>query len=546
MRKWIQVLGAALLWAFVVMALGPSGEFEGLGTDSLEKEQEGLAKKRGGESEAEEGCMLLQDRMDLAWEQETYMTKDPATGTVPKERLIAAKQYADELRASQRVTAALSVDWDERGPSNVSGRTRAILIDPNDPSGNTIFAGSVGGGLFKTTDITAASPNWTPVNNLMANLAISSLADDPSNSLVMYAGTGEGYGNGDAIRGIGIFKSVNGGLNWNLLASTNNGTFINTQRIVVTSTGVVLVCTQNGGIQRSINGGTTWAKVLGSGMGITGANSNMSWDIELAANGDIYAALEGSVHKSTDGGATFGAAQAFPIAPSRVELACAPNDANYVYALIENSNAVAGICRTINGGTNWILRTEPDDIDPGIAATDFSRGQAWYDLSIGVDPLNRDRLFVGGVDLFVSGDGAGTWTQVSHWYGGFSLQDVHADQHIVLYKPGSSSICYFGNDGGIYRSGNAGAVNPVLDFKGRNYNVTQFYACAMHPTAVTDYFLAGAQDNGSQQFTTGGINVTSEATSGDGAFCHIDQDQPLFQFTSYVQNSFFRSADGGE
>ncbi len=540
MKNAVYVLGSAFLLVLLLMNIGPSG------TDVPDTARPNEKKSivDADRIEEEEG-IPLRDRMDLAWEQDVYMTKDPATGTVPRERLLAAKAYADELLASNKVAATLVVDWDERGPSNVAGRTRAIMIDPNDPSGNSIFAGSVGGGLFKTTNITAAFPNWTAVNNLMPNLAISALAFDPSNTLIMYAGTGEGYGNSDAVRGMGIFKSLNGGLTWGLIGATNNGTFTFIQRIVVTATGVVLACTQSGGVQRSANGGTTWAKVLGTGLGITGATSNMAWDIEIAANGDVFAALEGSVHKSTDGGLTYGAALTFPIALQRVELACAPNDANYVYALIENSNVVAAICRTTNGGINWISRTEPDDLDPAIPANDFSRSQAWYDLSIGVDPLNRDRLFVGGVDVFGSTDGAATWTQVGHWYGGFGVQYVHADQHEVVFQPGSSSVCYFGNDGGIFRSGNANLALPRIDFKGDNYNVTQFYSCAMHPGAVTDYFLAGAQDNGSQQYTAGGINATNEVTGGDGAFCHIDQDQPQFQWTSYVQNSFYRSANGG-
>ncbi|MBP6721869.1 MAG: hypothetical protein KA239_06085, partial [Bacteroidia bacterium] len=278
--------------------------------------------------------------------------------------------------------------------------------------------------------------------------------------------------------------------------------------------------------RRSADGGTTWTKVLGTGLGITGAVSNRCYDVEVAANGDIYASLDGSVHKSTNAGVTFGPAQTLPIAVGRVELACAPNDLNYVYAVCENGNVVAGFLRTTNGGTTWTSRTEPADADPGVGATDMSRGQAWYDLSIAVDPLNRDRLFTGGVDLFVSGDGAGTWTQVAHWYGGFGFQYVHADQHIVIFQPGSSSVAYFGNDGGIYRTTNANAVSPAITFKGDNYNVTQFYACAIHPTALTDYYLAGAQDNGSQQFSSAGINSTIEVTGGDGAFCHIDQDQP--------------------
>jgi PKD repeat protein len=543
-KKAILTLGLSL---FVCGWIGLAGWNAGSSsfTDSTEQPLKARKGPHSGSAVEPATKIPLKDRMDLAMAQEVLMTKDPATGEVPRERLLAARAYTRQMASTGKVNAALSVNWDERGPSNVSGRTRAIMIDPNDGTGNSVFAGGVGGGLFKTTNITATSPNWAPINDLMGNLAITTLAFDPSNTQVMYAGTGEGYFNADAIRGLGIFKSTNGGVTWAQLASTNNTTFRFVQKIAVSSTGVILASTQSGGIQRSANGGTSWTKVLGAGLGITGAGSNVSWDVEIAANGDIYGSLDGSVHKSTNAGVTFGAAQTLPLAASRIELACAPNDANYVYCIIENGNIAAGICRTTDGGATWVNRTKPDDADPGIPANDFSRGQAWYDLSLAVDPNNRDRMFVGGVDLFVTADGAGTWTQVAHWYGGFGFQYVHADQHIVLFAPGSSSICYFGNDGGVYRSANANVGSPAIAFKGTNYNVTQFYACAMHPTALSDYFLAGAQDNGSQQFSSGGINATIEVTGGDGAFCHIDQDQPQFQFTSYVYNDFYRSANGG-
>ncbi|MBK9636466.1 MAG: hypothetical protein IPO63_01090 [Bacteroidetes bacterium] len=74
-------------------------------------------------------------------------------------------------------------------------------------------------------------------------------------------------------------------------------------------------------------------------------------------------------------------------------------------------------------------------------------------------------MFVGGIDLFVSGDGAGTWSQVSHWYGGFTFQYVHADQHNIVFQNGSSSIAYFVNDGGVYRSTDANAVMPTISDK---------------------------------------------------------------------------------
>jgi PKD repeat protein/photosystem II stability/assembly factor-like uncharacterized protein len=477
-------------------------------------------------------------------ERDVKMMKDPALGIVPTDRLIAAKEYKDQLIQSQSNIAIAGITWRQLGPKNQGGRSRAVLIDANDATGNTIFAGSVGGGLWKTTNINTTAPTWTPINDFFDNLAITSIFQDPSNAQTMYFCTGEeGYFNGDAIRGLGVWKSTNGGTTWSQLSATNNANFYNCYKVVVNSTGVVMVATTTG-LRRSTDGGATWTIVLGNGT-TTGAASNLCYDVEIAANGDVYGALRGSIHKSTNAGATFAAAQTLPISADRIELAIAPSDANYVYATVELGFVVNGIIRTTDGGTTWTSRTEPDDADPEIPAADFSRGQAWYDLSMAVDPNNREVVFVGGIDLFKSIDGGGTWSQISHWYGGFGFQYVHADQHHMVFKPGSSSILYFVNDGGVYQSTNATNAVPTITDKGTNYVTAQFYACAIHPTALSTYFLAGAQDNGSHQFTQGVLQNTTEVTGGDGAFCHIDQNEPQYQFTSYVFNDFYRSTNGG-
>lgn len=483
------------------------------------------------------------DGMREAFEQDFEMMKDPALGTIPMERMLSAKAYKDVLSKKSRA-AIVNVEWTNLGAKNQGGRSRTMLIDANDATGKTVFVASVGGGIWKTTDITQAEPNWTAVNDFMDNLAVTSLAQDPSNTQILYAATGEGTGNSDAIRGLGVWKSTNGGTTWSQLAATNNSDFNYCQKVVVNSTGILLIST-NTGLWRSTNAGSSFTKVLGTGLGITGATSDFAWDIAIASNGHIFASLNGTIHKSTNAGVTFGSAMTLPISAQRIVLACAPNDANYAYALVENGSVIEGILRTTNGGTAWTARNEPADADGGIPAADFSRSQAWYDLSIAVDPNNKDVLMVGGVDLFKSTDGANTWTQISHWYGGFGFPYVHADQHFIQYKSGSSSIAYFCCDGGIFQTNNATSSTPTMLDKGTNYITTQFYGCAIHPTALTAHYLAGAQDNGSHLFTTNILQNTTQVTGGDGAYCNIDQNEPDYQFTQYVRNNYYRSDDGG-
>lgn len=139
-------------------------------------------KNKGGSEENETGALQ-------ALQQEIEMTKDPSLGYVPTQRLLEAKNYRDQLLA-QSASVISNVSWHNLGPRNVGGRTRALLVDANDLSGSTVFAASVGGGIWRTTNISAAAPDWAPVNDLLQNLAVTCLAQDPSNAFNLYAGTG--------------------------------------------------------------------------------------------------------------------------------------------------------------------------------------------------------------------------------------------------------------------------------------------------------------------------------------------------------------------
>ena len=232
----------------------------------------------------------------------------------------------------------------------------------------------------------------------------------------------------------------------------------------------------------------------------------------------------------------------------RIELAAAPSDSDIVYALIEfiGSGGVPTIRRTTNGGNTWNLRTNPvwEDQACGSPNPDWTRTQDWYDLIAAVDPNNSNRVFIGGVDLFVTSNGGNSWTQISGWASSCGRQFVHADQHELVFG-NSSDVLWNGNDGGVFRTDNATAAIPDFEFKGVSLNITQFYACDLHPDAGEDYYLAGSQDNGTQRFIGEGLVNTTSASGGDGGFCHIDQDNPLIQITSFTRNNYNISTNGG-
>jgi hypothetical protein len=493
--------------------------------------------------------MPKKDRPDLAFMQDFLLTMDPKLKRPTKEVLYPVLAELNKQNNIYSSSKTATINWVERGPTNVGGRTRALIFDPNDTAGTKVWAGGVGGGLWYNDDITTFSSSWQNVDDFWANMAISAMAYDPTNTQVFYVGTGEGYGNIDAARGNGIWKTTDGGVTWNQLASTNNtATFTYVMHLAVHPiTGDVYASTRTGGLQRSTDGGVTWTKVLGSGVG---ANSNRINKVEFNENGTVWVAVHAAgVYRSYTGDAnsfnkmnTTG--NGFSPSPSaRVELALAPSDTNVVYVM--SVTGTPRLFRSTDAGATWSALALPDDADFGIPANDFTRGQSWYDYTIAVNPLDKDHAVVGGVDLFQTIDGGATWDQLSHWYGGFNYQYVHADQHNIVFRNDSSGVAIFSHDGGISYCPDMGTASPIIVTRIQDYNTTQFYACAAHPAAGSNYFLAGAQDNGTQQFVLPGAGATTEATGGDGGFCYIDQDNPNWQLTAYTRNNHSFSADGG-
>src|SRR4030095_11346192 len=157
------------------------------------------------------------------------------------------------------------------GPGNVGGRTRALLIDPVNP--DVMYAAAVAGGIWKTTN---GGSSWLPLNDFLANIAVTCLVLDPSNPNIIYAGTGEGVFNADAVRGAGIFKSTDAGAHWTRLAATiGNANFFQVNDIVVSpSNGQHVYAATRSGVWRSLDGGTSWNQAIVSNVA-NGANGAM-------------------------------------------------------------------------------------------------------------------------------------------------------------------------------------------------------------------------------------------------------------------------------
>ncbi|WP_425391408.1 T9SS type A sorting domain-containing protein [Ekhidna sp.] len=507
-------------------------------------EWEGIAKK---------------DRPDLAMQQNFLMTVDPKTRTVPVQKLVNAFNKMKLQKADRGRGAIPGVNWTERGPNNVGGRTRALMWDPNDSENKKLWAAGVAGGIWFNEDVIDENSSWQNVDDFMANLAVTTLAYDPTNTETFYAGTGEGYFNGDAVRGAGIFKSTDGGDTWTQLEATSNSVFNYVQRIVVTADGTILASTRDGGVQRSIDGGSSWSEVLSSST--SNGSSSRANDLDIASNGDIYATLglfsSGGIYRSIDDGNTWTDISPTGESQERVEVAVAASassetSSTVLYAVATNGSNISWFKKSEDGGSNWTDLTVPQyrGQDCSESGNDFTRGQAWYDLALAVSPTNPDVVAAGGINVLRTGDGGENMSEVSYWTGpGNSCGPyVHADIHNIVFRPGNPNQAVIGSDGGVSYTADLGiSTNPSFEDRNKDYNVTQFYAVAAKNEADENYYLAGAQDNGTQRFSNSGGLSTVEVTGGDGAFCFIDQDDPNFQISSYIRNNYYLlNGSGGQ
>jgi trimeric autotransporter adhesin len=551
-------VGVYLSWPKTTSTHAPAGtdiETARLGQIILPKVK-GEALREG---EKQDGILESQ-RMEFE------RTKDVALGYVPKFRLIEAQETLLQQRRANPLASFLGVSgftWTERGSNSdepgpygnprvsanqaTSGRMRAIWVDLADPSNKTVWVGGVAGGIWKTNDITTDPATWTLVTDATANIAIGSITQSPVNTNIMYFGTGEKTINVDAVRGGGIWKSTDHGVTWNLLSNTTS--FYNVAKVVCdpVNPNIVYVATMGNttrGIQRSSDGGATWTDITPVGL------NRAVPEMELSSTGRLHIVCgyyngwfgaEGSGYVFTDNPSTVTSASwvspttTFTPTNINVDITVAGNT---LYALPANSSfQTPQVWKSTDGGNNWaITGTTP----PISGNTPLSSGQAWYNLAIAVDPSEPNKVMTGGLNSYISADGGATWSPNSVWVSGVagSSNYIHADHQVIVWN---NNQVLDGGDGGIFYSANDG-----ITFSDRNVGLRlkQFYGVAVHPTS-TNYFLAGAQDNGTHMFNTAGMGGSVEVLGGDGAFAHIDQDEPQFQFGSYVYSNYRRSTDGG-
>lgn len=482
--------------------------------------------------------------------------------------------------------------WTYLGPGNIGGRTRTLVIDPRAP--DTMYAGGVSGGVWKTID---GGERWEPVGDAMANLAVTALAMHPGDPKTLYAGTGEGFfreeqrGTGLPLRGNGIYVTHDGGGSWSRLDSTSSSDFHWVNDLAISGhNGSRLYAATRSGVWRSTDGGAQWTRVL--------ATTVKGGCLDLASRGDtdgdyFFASCgtfeQATVYRNTNAEGE-GAWVPVLAAPQmgRTSIAIAPSDPTVVYALSASNEpgdfnqGLLAVYRSAQSGDagTWETRITNRDSDRTAAmllsnplygtlsicrssnATNVFITMGWYCNTIAVDPVNPNRIWAGGVDLFRSDDGGRSWGVASYWWAPeVRASFLHADQHSIQFHPRydgvSNRTMFITNDGGVFRSLDtlaepsrglqaACGTRSALRFTNlnHNYGVTQFYHGAVYPDGRT--FIGGTQDNGTlrgnlETGTDGWVRIAG----GDGGYVAIDPNDPNVIYAESQEGWFMRSLDGG-
>ncbi|HXC06771.1 MAG TPA: T9SS type A sorting domain-containing protein [Bacteroidia bacterium] len=452
--------------------------------------------------------------------------------------VLVATELEDYKRNHATRSVSSGANWNYAGNASVpangggDGRVNHVRFYPGNP--NILYACTPSGGLWKSTD---GGNSWATNTDQLGDLGICDIAFDPHNPNIQYIGTGDCENPGTLTpTTVGVLKSTDGGATWNatglhytLASSGPSYKTINQLKME----GTTLWAASTFGLWMSVDSGTTWVNKL---------NQNIkSVEFEPFHPSVVYAGSDyGVFYRSTNGGNTFTTITAgLPATGAgRMTVGVSPADSNVVYVVAADATYgdLHGVYRSSNRGQSFVLQTSYPNILSGSNAGNDSSGNGWYSLPLLVSPTNADTLFSGGVNIWMSGDKGVTWSLVTQWYGS-GAPYVHADQHQLIFAPGSSSTIYSANDGGIFKTTDKGAT--WTDYS-NNLEIGQLYSVGL--SAVTPGLsISGWQDNG----TSTSSPSWSQVYGGDGEVCFFDYTNDNNMFASWQNGNLVYSNDGG-
>ncbi len=482
---------------------------------------------------------------DGAWEIQQKMLGDIETGEINSEGLRELRGEVTRFAAQQSLDGrATDHYWNEMGPDNIGGRTRAIAaVIPEDGSEETVlYAGAISGGLWKSDN---GGNDWNQMFGL-DQMVVGSVA--VAGNGAVYVGSGSIYdgGSGDGgsgFRGRGIWWSADGE-NFELVEGTDPGEFNSGDFSAVDA----MVADPN------FPNRVWFGSNAGYGFIDDGVMTMSPSDDISGAVGDIAIAADGSymligmnncrVFRSDDNTFTTftsmsGSNNDETVLPQsgngRVRVAISLDDSNHAFAVFATSGGLfGGLYHTGNAGDIW-SNVWPNEIDE---ATPLPRAQGIYDLALGVKKGQPDLAYVGGIELWRSGPNQqAELAAYAFDFAGTNI-DVHADVHEVMFTP--SGNMYVATDGGIYKSTDGGMSYNDIN---RDYSVTQFYGMDHSARSAV---LGGTQDNGSLFIPANGYYLSDQEAvdvqGGDGFDCAISQ---VTEAVGYDYAFYATSQNGG-
>jgi hypothetical protein len=442
-----------------------------------------------------------------------------------------ARQHKFRMRSagSRLLLPSGPRDWEFIGPRRlfgvdtlgitrmVSGRINALAVDGTNPT--TLYAGAAGGGVWKSID---EGVTWTPLSDAWPFQEVSSLALDPTDSAVLYVGTGDFHGWGS--HSFGVMKSTDGGQTFANLAAAQAGDYSISAIVVIPEDPSVVIMTGGRGrkrygfVWRSNDGGHSWSTVV---------NEAAEWSQVILGTRDasgVRAAYSvgwnqsgGLMYRSLDRGITWNALSVpWGAGQSGIAVAASRLNPSRVYVL---AGADRKVWTSDNRGDSW------SDITSDMRQDNFEWDQLFYDwcLDCGSSggPRPRDVLLLGLKHLFRWDSSVGKWVGVPHG---------HDDMHTITFHPTKTNYAYLGNDGGVFALRWEGgrwenvSLNATL-------GVTQCYRGAASPQDRR-VVLAATQDNGvaSSQTDLGEWSIVWPPTGGDAIAAAVSPTDKRIQF----------------